>query len=161
PAGTPAYMAPEQFFTPDAVDHRADIYSLGATLYHAVTGRVPFEGSSVREVLMKQAHEHLVPPHEIVPGLPRAVTELLNRMTAEGPGERFQNYEELTAAAAEVHTSTVLLSPAPLPAGPGGNGKAAGGSSRLLAKPAIAGGGTGTSAGTGASGAEAGPKNRS
>src|SRR5207245_21238 len=57
PAGTPAYMAPEQFFAPETVDHRSDIYSLGATFYHAVTGRVPFEGRSVREVLLKQAHE--------------------------------------------------------------------------------------------------------
>src|SRR5262249_26367796 len=55
PAGTPAYMAPEQFYTPEHADHRADVYSLGATFYHALTGGAPFEAPSVRELLRMQA----------------------------------------------------------------------------------------------------------
>jgi serine/threonine protein kinase/CheY-like chemotaxis protein len=135
PAGTPAYMAPEQFYAPEAVDHRSDIYSLGATFYHAVTGRVPFEGRTVREVLRKQAQDAFVPPHEIVPGLPPAVAHVLRRMMAKLQADRYQSYEELIAGLAEVHTPTPL--PAPLdPAGAAeGQGKTvrSGGASSTLA----------------------------
>jgi tetratricopeptide (TPR) repeat protein len=160
PAGTPAYMAPEQFFAPDTVDHRADIYSLGATFYHAVTGRVPFEGHSVREILLKQAHEQLAPPNEIVPGLPRAVGDLVNRMMAKSPRDRVQNYEELIAALAELHTAMTLLSPVPaLAAGFSGHART-GGSSRLTATLAPAASAE-KATGSGGAGAEAGSRNRS
>lgn len=121
PAGTPAYMAPEQFYAPEAVDHRSDIYSLGATFYHAVTGRVPFEGRTVREVLRKQAQDSFVPPHEIVPGFPASVVQVLRRMMAKLQADRYQSYEELIAALADIHPSTPL--PAPLDQGSAAEGE--------------------------------------
>jgi serine/threonine protein kinase len=159
PAGTPAYMAPEQFFAPEAVDHRSDIYSLGATFYHAVTGRVPFEGRSVRDVLRKQAQLPLVPPHEIVPGLPPAVSQVLQRMMAKGQGDRYQTYEELIAALADVHTSTALPTPFTPAAPSDGGGKTvrSGGAGTLSDQTSRA---AGSGPATGSSGSDA-SRNRS
>ena len=64
--GTPAYMAPEQARDAANVDHRADIYSLGCTLYVLVTGRPPFQGKTALEVITKHATEPIVPPEAIV-----------------------------------------------------------------------------------------------
>ena len=67
--GTPAYMAPEQGRRSGTVDHRSDIYSLGVTFYHAVTGRLPFEAKSPTQILLKHIKEIPVPPIEIAPEL--------------------------------------------------------------------------------------------
>lgn len=93
-AGTAAYMSPEQA-RGESIDHRSDIYGLGATLYHAITGRLPFIGRSRMEVIMKHAREQPVPPHELVPELPPGVSTVLSRMLAKDPNDRFANYEEL------------------------------------------------------------------
>ena len=62
--GTAAYLAPEQARSTYTVDHRADIYALGATLYHALTGRLPFEGRSITQVILRRMKEDPVPPLE-------------------------------------------------------------------------------------------------
>ena len=97
-AGTAGYMAPEQAMGSRDLDHRADIYSLGATLYHAVVGRVPFTGRNALEVMVKHAREAPRSPLEAVPELDPALSELILRMLAKAPGQRFQTYEELIAA---------------------------------------------------------------
>ena len=61
-------MAPEQARDPARVDARADIYSLGCTLYFLVTGRPPFEGRSALEILSKQEAEPVTPPEQLVKG---------------------------------------------------------------------------------------------
>src|SRR5262245_21114577 len=95
-AGTAAYMAPEQ--ADGAIDYRADIYSLGATFYHVVTGQTPFQGSSRAEVIRKHARESAVVPHELAPHLPEAASALIMKMMAREPAERFQTYDELLSA---------------------------------------------------------------
>ena len=97
-AGTAAYLAPEQASAPAAVDHRADVYSLGATLYHAVTGRIPFRAASRMEVLRKHAEEPLTPPTELIPDLSPVLSDLIVRMMAKDPAGRFASYEELRSA---------------------------------------------------------------
>lgn len=69
--GTPAYMSPEQARgAVTALDHRTDIYSLGAVLYHLLTGGAPFSGLSTSEVLMRVMNEDPVPVEKCVPGMP-------------------------------------------------------------------------------------------
>ncbi len=93
--GTPAYMAPEQFLAPEHVDHRSDIYSLGVTFYHALTGRLPFEGHSPRQVMLNKVQHLFIPPHEIVSGLNGAVSEVVLHMMQKDPDDRYLDYEEL------------------------------------------------------------------
>ncbi|MCX7703374.1 MAG: protein kinase, partial [Planctomycetota bacterium] len=87
--GTPFYMAPEQAEDSASVDHRADIYSLGATMYHALTGQVPFGGGSTLEVLAKQKMEPLRFPKDVE--IPQSVRALISKMMAKEPKERFQS----------------------------------------------------------------------
>ncbi|MGF1583010.1 MAG: protein kinase [Gemmataceae bacterium] len=93
--GTVAYISPEQARGEPSVDHRSDIYSLGASFYHAVTGRLPFRGKNRREVLEQHFHAPVVPPHRVVPGVAISVSEVICRMLAKNPAERYADYETL------------------------------------------------------------------
>lgn len=93
--GTPAYMSPEQCRDATTVDHRADIYSLGCTLYVLVTGRPPFEGTTAVEVMSKHAYEPIVPPERIVARVPAELSSVILRMMAKEPGERFADMGEV------------------------------------------------------------------
>jgi hypothetical protein len=96
--GSPAYMAPEQARDADRIDQRADIYALGCTLYTLVTGRPPFEGKSVREVITKHASEPIVPPRLIVGEIPEALSAIILKMTAKQPDQRFASLDGVIAA---------------------------------------------------------------
>jgi hypothetical protein len=96
--GTPAYMSPEQCRDAAAVDHRADIYSLGCTLYVLLTGRPPYDGNTAVELMTKQAYEPLVPPDRLVARLPKELSTLLERMMAKNPEDRYANAGELIRA---------------------------------------------------------------
>jgi hypothetical protein len=97
-AGTVAYLAPEQASNPGILDHRSDIYSLGASFYHMVTGRLPFTGKSSLEVLLKHARETLTPPMAVVPELDRRINDIIMRMMAKNPADRYRNYDDLRDA---------------------------------------------------------------
>jgi serine/threonine protein kinase len=101
PAGTTAYIAPEQASEPKTVDFRADIYSLGATLYHAVTGRPVFNGRSSIEVIVKHFQEAPVSPRDLVPDLSRDCADVILRMLAKRPEDRFATYDDLRLALAQ------------------------------------------------------------
>jgi|GEM_PF-102978 len=100
--GTAAYMSPEQADVDSVVDHRSDMYSLGATFYHAVTGSVPFSGRNWMEVLMKHASQPIVPPHQIVPGLPPTIAHIIARMMAKKPQDRYARWEDLLSELAKL-----------------------------------------------------------
>jgi uncharacterized RDD family membrane protein YckC len=99
-AGTPLYMAPEQA-RGEPVDFHADIYALGATLFHLVSGRPPFEADTLDALLSKHASaERPLLPRRA--GTPRtavaAVDALIARMMATSPAERFASYDDLIRA---------------------------------------------------------------
>ena len=93
--GTPAYMSPEQCRDAANVDHRADIYSLGCTLYVLLTGRPPFEGRTAIEVMTKHATEAIIPPEQIVDRVPKSVSKVLLKMMAKNPDDRHADMGEV------------------------------------------------------------------
>ncbi len=92
--GTPYYMSPEQINSARDVDFRADIYSLGATLYHMVCGTVPYTGTTF-EVMTKQVREPLPPPKDHVPDLPDEICDVIRKMMAKAPDARYASYDDL------------------------------------------------------------------
>ncbi len=93
--GTPSYMSPEQFADASRVDHRADIFSLGATLYQMLTGQPPFRGDSFYQVL-KQVEE--AEPDPLPSHVPAEVCTVVARMMAKRADDRLQTYAELVDA---------------------------------------------------------------
>jgi len=93
--GTPYYIAPEQIRGKIDIDGRADIYGLGATLYHMLTGRVPFMADDSADVMRKHLREKLVPPDHINTSLSAGVSEVVEIMMAKRREDRYHNIEEL------------------------------------------------------------------
>lgn len=96
--GTAFYMSPEQICNPRNVDARTDIYSLGATLFHLVTGLPPFLGESIEEVVQKHLKAPLPSPKSIRPNLSDEMCRFLGKMLAKDVTERYQNMNEVLAA---------------------------------------------------------------
>lgn len=94
--GTPYYIAPETLRR-QKVDLRADIYSLGATLYHAIAGVPPFEGADAVEVMKGRLLGPARPLTEVAPSCPEAVSKIIMRMLEAEPIRRYPNYESLLA----------------------------------------------------------------
>ncbi len=101
--GTPNYMSPEQFADASQVDHRADIFSLGATLHHMMSGQTPFQGDSFFTIL-KQVNE--ADPEPLPDHVPLAVQQLVLRMLEKRPEQRFQTYAELIDAIRSLHPTS-------------------------------------------------------
>jgi serine/threonine protein kinase len=115
--GTPAYVSPEQI-TRGKTDQRTDIYSLGATLFHLMTGRVPFEGRSVEDIVWG----HLEKPFPLevaqAANLPLGWIYLLKKMMARAPEDRFADYRELRSALENVHSFRYETEPIETPVAP-------------------------------------------
>lgn len=93
--GSPYYMSPEQTLGEKNLDIRTDMYALGITLYHALTGKTPHEGQSIGAILAKKLSEVIPDPREIKPDLPPAVSLLIQKMTARKKEDRYASYGEL------------------------------------------------------------------
>jgi serine/threonine-protein kinase len=93
--GTPYYMPYEQAMNAKYADARSDIFALGATLYHLLTGEVPFPGTSHLEIVEKKDVGTFVPVRAISPEVPEALERILTRMLARDPSERYQTASEL------------------------------------------------------------------
>lgn len=93
--GTPRYMSPEQCDGKRVVDARSDVYSLGATLFHLLAGRAPFEANTVMGIIHKQISEPAPLVRTIVPDLSEAVEQIVAKCLAKKPETRFQHAGEL------------------------------------------------------------------
>ena len=106
--GTPYYIAPERVKR-EREDFLSDMYSLAGTLYHAITGHVPFEAPTVEEVAAAHVHVPVTPPNHVVPDITQPTNDALVAAMAKDPGARFQSYDEfimaLTAARSQVLVS--------------------------------------------------------
>jgi hypothetical protein len=103
--GTPYYIAPEKVLK-EPVDYRADMYSLGGTMYHALCGTAPFEGDDATAVVKKRFEEGaLRKPSEVRPGLSPQIDNLVMRMLDRDPANRFPTFEALLDEFKKVLTS--------------------------------------------------------
>jgi hypothetical protein len=124
--GTPYYISPEQVRARD-VTPATDIYGLGATLYHMVTGRVPFDGGSPKEVMQKHLREPLVPPDQVATELSGGLSMIIEMAMAKDPRDRYQSAEHLledlelvAAGESPVHARPKLDAPGASMEGMGG-----------------------------------------
>ena len=95
--GTPYYIAPEQIRGAVDIDGRADIYGLGATFYHLVTGRVPFMAENPSDVMRMHLRDELIPPDHINTSLSSGVSEVIEVMMAKRKEDRYKYIDELLA----------------------------------------------------------------
>jgi len=96
--GTLDYMAPEQIDDARSVDHRGDLYSLGATMFHLLTERTVFSSRNVIEKMKKIRYETPVSAAELNEKVPESLSEAIQRMLAKSPDERYQTSQELLRA---------------------------------------------------------------
>ena len=108
--GTPQYMSPEQG-TGQPVDRRSDIYSLGIVLFHALAGRVPFTADSPISITVKHLNDPL--PVEILhaKGVPQSIEQVVMKMTAKAPADRYQTTDALIEALTAALASSQLSLP--------------------------------------------------
>ena len=98
--GTPDFIAPEQATKPDEVDIRADIYSLGCTLYFLLSGHPPFPGKSLAQKLMFHQTAQPIPIEHLVTELPGHFPPVLQKMMAKSPNDRYRTPAAVVAALA-------------------------------------------------------------
>jgi formylglycine-generating enzyme required for sulfatase activity/tRNA A-37 threonylcarbamoyl transferase component Bud32 len=98
--GTADYIAPEQALNAKGVDIRADIYSLGCSLYHLLTGQVPFPGESMTEKLLAHQLQEPEPIEQLRPGLPKGLAKVVQTMMAKKPEQRYATPGKLAQALA-------------------------------------------------------------
>lgn len=108
--GTPAYMSPDQIYDFPDIDCRADIYSLGATIYHLLTGRPLFPGRTDQEVVDAHIGAFFAQdPRRFAPSCPRGLALMLNRMLAKDRALRYPNWSTLAEDIRNLYSGQALL----------------------------------------------------
>ncbi len=93
--GTPAYMAPEQGVDATTVDHRADVYSLGCSLFFLLTGKAPFGGSQVSEVMRQHVESAIPKAQQTNPRVPEQLDRIIQRSMAKRPEDRYASLADM------------------------------------------------------------------
>jgi serine/threonine-protein kinase len=104
--GSPWYLSPEQGLGTDELDIRSDIYSLGVTLFHCLTGRVPYLGGNAGVIISKHAKEPIPDVRRLNPKISRGASALIERMLAKRREDRHQTPKELLAEIAWLRSET-------------------------------------------------------
>ena len=99
-AGTPMYMAPEQA-RGETLDHRADLFSLGSVLYTMAAGRPPFRAATTYAVLKRVVEDTPRPIREVIPELPQWLADIISKLHAKNPDERYQSAREVADVLAD------------------------------------------------------------
>jgi formylglycine-generating enzyme required for sulfatase activity/serine/threonine protein kinase/tetratricopeptide (TPR) repeat protein len=115
-AGTPQYMSPEQA-QGEAVDHRSDLFSLGSVLYAMCTGRPPFRATGTMAVLKRVCEDTPRPIREINPDIPEWLCDIIAKLHAKRPADRFQSATEVAELLSQhlAHLQQPTLAPEPAP----------------------------------------------
>lgn len=106
-AGTPAYMAPEQAANPGDIDHRADMYALGATLFHLLTGSVPYDEHDPLRAIGCHLHKPVPDPRRLTRDLPDELADLVMELMAKDRADRPGDYRELRQLLNQVRDSLI------------------------------------------------------
>jgi serine/threonine-protein kinase len=114
PLGTSYYMPWEQALNAHLVDARSDIFALGATLYHLMTGRVPFPGENHDEVMRMKQSGHYTPASLLNPDVPAKLEMILQKMLARDPRQRWSSAEDVATALEQARLTSGLPSYADL-----------------------------------------------
>src|SRR6266581_416451 len=120
--GTPYYVAPEKIKR-ERESFLSDMYSLGCTLYHALTGHVPFEAPTVEELVAAHVHTPLTPPNLVVPDITERTSDALVKVMAKNPSERFLSYDEFSMALHFARSQLLIQQSTQGPPGKGGKTK--------------------------------------
>lgn len=111
--GTPNYISPEQAMCSSALDCRSDMYSLGATIYHMATGRMPFASSAPMEALELHKTGYLPNPRDIEPSLPLGLCQLIRKLMMKDPANRCDNWKEVVAEIDKCLSGRFLIEKSP------------------------------------------------
>ena len=124
--GTPLYMAPEQARNAKHVDERVDIYALGATLYHLLTGRLPFTGNTALELIIAKEKGTYPTARSIRSEVPERLDLIIDKMMAKDPNHRYKSCEDVLRdlTAMGLHGDTLSFIDGAEPVGPGHGGAA-------------------------------------
>ncbi len=117
--GSPGYMAPEQALEA-RVDARSDLFSLGAVLYEALTGKRAFGKGTFSEILMRLAYENPTPPSRLVADLPAAVDDIVAHALAKNPDQRYASADQLVEDIDDALSGRPLQHAPRIGSGPGG-----------------------------------------
>jgi hypothetical protein len=106
--GSPGYISPEQA-QGQPLDARSDIYSLGATFFHLITGRLPFQAPTAVAMILKHMNEPLKSPRALNASIPFPIAAIIQKMMAKNPAERFQDYDALLRELERALTDTRVV----------------------------------------------------
>ncbi|SPE51681.1 Serine/threonine protein kinase [Verrucomicrobia bacterium] len=120
--GTPYYVAPEKIKR-ERETFLSDMYSLGCTLYHALTGHVPFEAPTVEELVVAHVQTPPTPPKDVLPEITQPTSDVLMRVLAKNPSDRFLSYDDLTIHIYNARSQLLIQRTTQTPPGKGGKGK--------------------------------------
>jgi serine/threonine protein kinase len=96
--GTPGYMSPEMALTPDKVDIRSDLYSLGVTAYQLLCGKLPFEGTEPLNIMMKHVTQEAPPLRSLNAAINPELEGIVKRLMAKSPADRYASSRDLLRA---------------------------------------------------------------